>query len=73
MRKVINKRIRRHLQGVDLVADVTAVIAVNAGADTHLSTSAAHSNQSVAQGDSGERDQPVETSSDDSGPRKEEP
>jgi hypothetical protein len=61
MRKVIRKTVRRSGDGLDLVADVDAVIAINTQRGG-VSRTEAHSSHSVVQGGAGERDQPDEPS-----------
>lgn len=62
MRKVVRKSIRRKADGIDLAAEINAVIAVNTGRDATSSRTEAHSHHTVVQGDAGKRDQPDESS-----------
>lgn len=50
MRKVIRKRIRRSASGVNIAADIDAVIAINTGEDAKTSRTVVHSSHNVVQG-----------------------
>lgn len=49
MHKVIRKRIRRDEDGVNIVADIDAVIAINTGGGAQHSQTVSHSSHVVAQ------------------------
>lgn len=69
MRKVIRKRIRRSEDGVNLAADIDAVVSVNSGPG-QVSQTVVRSRHSVVQGP-GLRDQPETKPEDEDGPPKE--
>lgn len=71
MRKIIRKQLRRSGGGVNIAADLDAVIAVNTGEDAEVSRTVVRSSHSVVQGSAGQRDQPDDTPSDETGPPKE--
>lgn len=50
MHKVIRKRIRHHRDGVNVAADIDAVIAINTGEDAGVSQTTARSSHVVVQG-----------------------
>lgn len=56
MRKVIRKRIRRSASGVNIAADIDAVIAINSGEDAKTSHTVVHSTHNVVQGTADEPD-----------------
>lgn len=72
MRRVIRKRIRRDEDGLNLAADVDAVIAINTDGDAKVSRTVVRSSHNVVQG-AGHRDQPDRSPSDPDGPAKEKP
>lgn len=72
MRRVIRKRIRRDEDGLNLAADVDAVIAINTDGDAKVSRTVVRSSPNVVQG-TGHRDQPARSPSDPDGPAKEKP
>jgi hypothetical protein len=73
MHRVIRKRIRRNEPGLNLAADIDAVIAINTGDDAKSSHTVVRSSHNVVQGNAGKRDQPGESPSESSGPPKENP
>lgn len=70
MRRVISKRIRHNKGGVNIAADIDAVIAINTGDDAKLSHTVAHSSHTVAQG---ARTEPDTSPPDADDPPKEKP
>ena len=58
MHKVIRKRVRRTEGGVQLAADIDAVIAINTGEDRRVTRTEAHSSHTVVQGEAAGRDAP---------------
>ena len=58
MHKVIRKRIRRNEDGVNVAADVDAVVAINTGADAMSSRTVVHSSHTVVQGAAGDGSEP---------------
>ena len=68
---MIRKRIRIDGDAVNLVADIDAVISINTGGGDEPSPVVRSSNQSFAQGNAGEPDQPETSPSDSNGPNKE--
>jgi hypothetical protein len=73
MHKVIRKRIRRNENGVNLVADIDAVIAVNTGGDAKRSQTVSHSSHVVAQGPTARRNAPETAPAESNDPPKETP
>jgi hypothetical protein len=71
MHRVIRKRIRLDEGGVNIAADIDAVIAINTGDDAKVSHTAAHSSHVVVQGAAGRRAQPDATPQDPDEPPKE--
>lgn len=59
MHRVIRKRIRHNRDGVNIAADIDAVVAINTGADSNVSHAAARSSRVVVQGASGRRTKPA--------------
>jgi hypothetical protein len=58
MHKVIRKRVRRTDGGVNIAADIDAVIAINTGNDARATRTEAHSSHTVVQGEAAGRDAP---------------
>jgi hypothetical protein len=50
MQRIIRKRIRHNRDGVNLAADIDAVIAINTGQDASVSQTTARSSHVVVQG-----------------------
>ena len=71
MHKVIRKRIRHHEDGVNVAADVDAVIAINTGADATSSRTVVHSSHSVVQGTGAQRSKPDASPPESDDPPKE--
>jgi hypothetical protein len=71
MRRVIRKTIRHSEGGLNVAADIDAVIAINTGEDATSSETVVRSSHRVVQGGAGERDQPDQPT-DDPGPPEEE-
>lgn len=69
MRKVIRKRIRRSASGVNIAADIDAVIAINTGEDAKTSHTVVHSTHNVVQGTAA--DEPDASPPDPNDPEKE--
>jgi hypothetical protein len=73
MRKTITKRIRHSDGGVNIAADIDAVIAINTGEDAKASRTEAHSSHVVVQGVAGRRSRPRDPTADANDPPKETP
>ncbi len=58
MHKVIRKRVRRSEGGVNIAADIDAVIAINTGEGSRVTRTEAHSSHTVVQGEPAGRDAP---------------
>lgn len=71
MRKVIRKRIRRSDGGVNIAADIDAVIAINTGEDAKTSRTAVHSSHRVVQRSAGAQGESDASSPDPDDPSKE--
>ena len=71
MRRIIRKRVRRTVGGVNIAADLDAAIVVNTGEDATSSHTVVRSAHTVVQGPAGERDQPRESPPQSTGPSKE--
>jgi hypothetical protein len=70
MRRVIRKHIRHREDGINVAADVDAVISINTGGGvTHTQARSTHS---VVQGNAGKRDHPDKPTPPKSGPPEEE-
>lgn len=69
MRKVIRKRIRRSASGVNVAADIDAVVAINTGEDAKTSRTVVHSSHNVVQ--SSAADDPDASPPDPNDPEKE--
>jgi hypothetical protein len=65
MHKVIRKRVRRNDGGVNIAADIDAVITINTGEGARVTRTEAHSSHTVVQGEAADRDErnapPTET------------
>jgi len=72
MRKVIHKRVRVDRDGLNVAADIDAVIAINSGQDGASSQSVSHSSHVVAQSASGKRASAREPSGDPKSPQAQE-
>jgi hypothetical protein len=72
MHKVIRKRIRLDENGVNIVADIDAVIAINTGGGKRSQT-VAHSSHNVAQGGAARRTAPDAAPAESHDPPKETP
>ena len=73
MRKVISRRIRHNEGGVNIAADIDAVIAVNTGADAGTSHTVVRSSHTVVQGAGTDRPEPDARTADAHDPPKEKP
>jgi hypothetical protein len=73
MRKVIRKRIRHNDGGLNVAADIDAVIAVNTGADAATSHTVVRSSHTVVQGAGAARPDRNATPPDAHDPPKEKP
>lgn len=58
MHKVIRKRVRRKDGGVNIAADIDAVIAINRAENARVTRTEAHSSHTVVQGETAGRDAP---------------
>lgn len=68
VRKVIRKQLRHERDGVQLSADVDAVIAVNVGGGAKTTCTVVQSTHHVQQGGAGQRGQPDVPPEDPTGP-----
>lgn len=73
MHKVIRKRVRHNRDGVNIAADIDAVIAINTGANPARSHASARSSHVVAQGASRRAATPEAPPPDPTEPVKEKP
>lgn len=71
MHKVVRKRIRHNKDGVNIAADIDAVIAINTGADARSSHATAHSSHVVVQSTTARRAKPETPAPDSDDPPKE--
>lgn len=71
MHKVIRKRIRHDRDGVNIAADIDAVIAINSGEDAGVSQTTARSSHVVVQGAAARRAERDRTPADSDDPEKE--
>lgn len=71
MRKIIRKRVRRNRSGLNLAADIDAVVAINTGQDAGQSRTVVRSSHTVVQGSDDERTEPHEPPCDPKGPPEE--
>lgn len=73
MHKVIRKRIRQDKDGVNIAADIDAVIAINTGEDAKTSRTVVHSSKTVVQGAAADHSDPDASPRDSDVPPKETP
>lgn len=73
MHNVIRKRIRHKQDGVHVVADIDAAIAINTGADGKASRTVVHSSHTAVQGAAGDHAGPDASSPPSDDPPKEKP
>jgi hypothetical protein len=72
MRKVIRKRIRSEKDGINVAADVDAVVSINTGEEAGFSHTTVRSSNRVVQGAAAEQDRSERPPDDQSDPPQEE-